>query len=85
MSDTFYTRNFGREEQNIRGGDYVPNCTGLGKVEGRQTRNKIPDTDEGDAFVEITIITQRSLGHSLLLHLPGSLSIYIYISPDNEE
>lgn len=63
------------------------NCTGLGKVGGRQTRNKIPDIDEGDAFVEITIITQRSLGHSLLLHLPGSLSRYIYISlsPDNEE
>lgn len=81
MSDTFYTRNFGREEQNIRGGDYVPNCTGLGKVAGRQTRNnKIPDTDidEGDAFVEITIITQRSLGHSLLLHLP--FQIYISLS-----
>lgn len=61
------------------------NCTGLGKVGGRQTRNKIPDIDEGDAFVEITIITQRSLGNSLLLHLPGSLSRYIYISPDNEE
>lgn len=54
------------------------NCTGLGKVGGRQTRNKIPDIDEGDAFVEITIITQRSLGHSLLLHLP--FQIYIYIS-----
>lgn len=56
------------------------NCTGLGKVGGRQTRNKMPDIDEGDAFVEITIITQRSLGHSLLLlllHLPGSLSRYI--------
>lgn len=54
------------------------NCTGLGKVGGRQTRNKIPDIDEGDAFVEITIITQRSLGHSLLLHLP--FQIYIYLS-----
>lgn len=59
------------------------NCTGLGQVGGRQTRNKIPDIDEGDAFVEITIITQRSLGHSLLLHLP--FQIYIYLSLDNEE
>lgn len=54
------------------------NCTGLGKVGGRQTRNKIPDIDEGDAFVEITIITQRSLGHSLLLHLQAPFpDIYI--------
>lgn len=62
-------------------------CTGLGKVGGRQTRNKIPDIDEGDAFVEITIITQRSLGHSLLLHLPGWQAPFpdIYLSPDNEE
>lgn len=45
----------------------------------------MPDIDEGDAFVEITIITQRLLGHSLLLlllHLLGSLSRYISLSSD---
>lgn len=61
------------------------NCTGLGKVGGRQTRNKIPDIDEGDAFVEITIITQRSLGHSLLLHLPFQIYLSLLITRNESE